>query len=265
MIEWKKQILTFKITPDGTRIVTLSKNDGFDILDIKTGNCLNTIAIPSLKTYNSYILVGLSGDSQKIITGENDNIVRVWNIATSECQRIFQGHECCIVSVGISYDSSRVASADIRGRIIIWDTFTGQRIRDISVSDVGKTSIIKFNFDGTHILFTQDSGYGADCYSKVYILDIANTKNNGILLSCGRYHLGKTLITEVDFCYGGDLWNRHCGFLHNTHTSVIAASTKNPELPFLPTEIWEHIFEFIPIQDSVITACRDGTSAIIHL
>jgi hypothetical protein len=261
MIHVEKTIHAFDITPDGTRIVTVSYYndvDSFDIFDIKSGNCLNTIAVPFSSRFN--MVFALSGDSQKLITGV-EMLVRVWNLATLECQRTFQGHESDIRSLGSSHDSSRVASVDKRSQMMIWDTVTGERLRVISAYNVIS---LKFNFDATHVVFLEH-------ISRVCILDIAKGGVNHVS-AWGRSLTINAVetINAVDFCYGGNFWNRriqylHCGFLRDTHTSVIAASTKNPDLPFLPTEIWEHIFEFIPIQDSVITASVKATATIIHL
>jgi WD40 repeat protein len=247
---------SFGMTPDGTRIVTI--NDYIEILDIKTAKSLNRIRSPSFAPYSD-IVFDLSGDSQKLITGGKDKLLRVWNIETLECQHIFQGHEGTIINIGTSYDSSRLASVDKRNQMMIWDTLTGERLRVISAYNVMS---IKFNFDATHVLFGETLNHRS---SEVYLLEIAKREINHI------YPFGQSLpITAVDFCYGGNFWNRrikynYCSFLRNTHTTVIAASTKNTDLPFLPTEIWEYIFEFSPIQDSVITASVNATATIIHL
>jgi len=262
----EKTIHAFDITPDGTRVVTLSYDDNgfayFDILGIKYGQCLNTVKTTSAQ-YDDSMVFALSGDSQKIITGGEDELVQVWDLATTKCQRIFRGHEDTIISLGSSYDSSRVASVDKSGRMIIWDTLTGERLRVISAYNAMS---IKFNFDGTHVVFGQPHDY---CSSDVYVVDIANTKDGEFEFGYHLSGLGDK-ITAVDFCYGGNFWNRqiqylHCGFLRDTFSVVIAASTRNPDLAFLPTEIWESIFEFIPIKSSIITACVDGTSTIKNL
>jgi len=252
----------FDMTPDGTRIVTI--NDYIEILDIKTGKCLNRIRSPSFAPYWD-IVFDLSGDSQKLITGGKDKLVRLWNIETLECQRIFRGHEGAIISIESSYDSSRVASVDKMSQMMIWDTLTGERLRVISAYNVMS---IKFNFDATHVVFGETLNHRS---SNIYLLEIAKREINNIsdfghISAFGQY----LPITAVDFCYGGNFWNRriqynYCSFLRNTQTTVIAASTKNPDLPFLPTEIWESIFEFIPIQDSVITTSVNGTATIIDL
>jgi WD40 repeat protein len=200
----------------------------------------------------------LSGDSQKLIAGGEDELVRVWDLETTKCQSIFRGHEGYIISIGSSYDSSRVACVD-KMKMMIWDTVTRERLRVISAYNVMS---IKFNFDATHIVFVKPLHRDS---SDVYILDIAKGGVNHVSA------LGQSLpITDVDFCYGGNFWNRriqysYCGFLRDTHTSVIAASTKNPDLPFLPTEIWESIFEFFPVKNSVITTSVNGTATIIDL
>jgi len=260
MIHVEKTIHAFDITPDGTRIVTVSYYNGvasFDIFDIKSGKYLKTATTSSNNDYN--MVFTLSGDSQKIITGGGEMLVRVWNLATLECQRTFQGHEDAIISIASSHDSSRVASLDEMSQMMIWDTVTGERLRVIRAYNAVS---FKFNFDATHVVFFEQLNE----HSSVYMLDIANTKDGEFEYV---YGLDNT-ITAVDFCYGGDLWNRkiqyrYCGFLRDTLPAVIAASNKNPDLPFLPTEIWESIFEFIPIKSSIITASLDGTSTIKNL
>jgi WD40 repeat protein len=265
----KNTIRAFDITPDGTRIVIVS-DDSIEILDINTGKCLNTVTsadvmlLRQLPKNFSSIVMNLTHDSQKLITRGEEKLVLVWNLANLKCQRIFRGHENIIRSLESSYDSSRVVSADI-SCMIIWDTITGERLRVISAYNAMS---IKFNFDGTHVVFNEHLRNG---FGEVFVLDIAKTEDHGIANHVAIANLSQSSpITAVDFCYGGNFWNRriqylHCGFLRDTHHTVIAASTKNPDLPFLPSEIWEHIFEFIPIQNSIITASWDGTATIIHL
>ena len=53
-----------------------------------------------------------------VITGGDDRILRIWNVATGECLRELQGHKDGIIAVDSG--SSCILSADTAGEVIIW-------------------------------------------------------------------------------------------------------------------------------------------------
>jgi WD40 repeat protein len=52
---------------------------------------------------------------------QHNNTVRLWDVETGNCLRIFQGHPVGLVTVMWSADERRAYSCDWTGGIRIWD------------------------------------------------------------------------------------------------------------------------------------------------
>ncbi|AQK43017.1 Transcription initiation factor TFIID subunit 5 [Zea mays] len=58
-------------------------------------------------------------------TGSSDKTVRLWDVQTGECIRMFIGHRSMVLSLAMSPDGRYMASGDEDGTIMIWDLSTG--------------------------------------------------------------------------------------------------------------------------------------------
>ncbi|ESO90709.1 hypothetical protein LOTGIDRAFT_191849 [Lottia gigantea] len=66
--------------------------------------------------------------SSLAVTGSQDDTAIVWNISTGDTLFTCTGHTDSVTSVGFSYDSSYVATADMSGLIKVWKTETKEEI-----------------------------------------------------------------------------------------------------------------------------------------
>lgn len=61
-----------------------------------------------------------------IATGSSDKTVRLWDVQSGECVRIFIGHRGMILSLAMSPDGRYMASGDEDGTIMMWDLSSGR-------------------------------------------------------------------------------------------------------------------------------------------
>ncbi|MBA0835915.1 hypothetical protein Goarm_008165 [Gossypium armourianum] len=97
-----------------------------------------------------------------IATGSSDKTVRLWDVQSGECVRIFIGHRSMILSLAISPDGRYMASGDEDGMIMTWDLSSGWCITPL----MGHTSCVwtlGFSCEGSLLA----SG-SADCTIKLW-------------------------------------------------------------------------------------------------
>lgn len=61
-------------------------------------------------------------DGNRLLSGAEDQTVRIWDPATGECLAVLEGHQAPLLAVAYINASQRVISVDRSGTFIIWDT-----------------------------------------------------------------------------------------------------------------------------------------------
>lgn len=67
-----------------------------------------------------------------IATGSSDKTVRLWDVNTGECVRIFIGHRSMVLSLAMSPDGRYMASGDEDGTIMMWDLSNGRCVSPLT-------------------------------------------------------------------------------------------------------------------------------------
>ncbi|KPA10419.1 hypothetical protein MHK_009379 [Candidatus Magnetomorum sp. HK-1] len=95
--------------------------------------------------------VSYSPDGRRIVSGSDDNTVKIWNAETGKLIRSLTGHSSSVRSVSFSPDGRRIVSGSSDKTVKIWDAETGKLIRSLTghSSDVWSVS---FSPDGRRIV-----------------------------------------------------------------------------------------------------------------
>ena len=65
-----------------------------------------------------------------LVSGSNDNTVRVWNVRSKDALRTLEGHSACVNSV--EFSEMRIASSSEDGTARLWDTSNGHSLHVLS-------------------------------------------------------------------------------------------------------------------------------------
>src|SRR6266567_2116199 len=112
-----------------------------------------TITVPLLMiTTNAPVYcIALSRNGDQIVTGSNDQSVRVWDAKTGKQLRELQGHTSSVNSVAFSSNGNQIVSGSDDQSVWVWDAKTGEQLRELQ----GHTSSVlsvAFSPDGNQIV-----------------------------------------------------------------------------------------------------------------
>ncbi len=116
-----------------------------------TASRLYTLQGHSRRVYG----IAFSPDGQHLITGSEDQTVRLWDIATGECLRVLSGHDRFVLTVayiagkkvGKKTFPDLIASGSDDQTIRIWNAFTGECLQ-VLTGHTGWVQTLAFSPDG---------------------------------------------------------------------------------------------------------------------
>ena len=121
----KGNLYHIKFTPDGNRIA-VATSIGIWIYDARTGEELALLVGHA----DIVTALGFPADGRFLASGSLDGTVRLWDIKTRQQMALFAGHWHGIKAIAVSPDGKTVVSGDqSEGRLIFWDTETGEQIK----------------------------------------------------------------------------------------------------------------------------------------
>ena len=65
-----------------------------------------------------------SPDGTKVVSSSSDHTLRLWDVATGECEQTVQGHSGTVWSAGFSPDGTKVVSGSSDKTLLLWDVTT---------------------------------------------------------------------------------------------------------------------------------------------
>ncbi|OMJ18011.1 Transcriptional repressor tup12 [Smittium culicis] len=127
-----------KFSHDGEMLAT-GCNHTTQIWDVETGQIISVLIDKSVtKTEDLYIrAVCFSPDDKYLVTGAEDNNIRVWDVQKKTIKHILKGHEQDIYSLDFSPDGKTILSGSGDKTVRLWDLELGEKLHIFSIDDMG--------------------------------------------------------------------------------------------------------------------------------
>ncbi len=139
-------------TPDGAHVLVGHGNDSgtFDVRDVETGRVIGSLQAERGRD----LAVAISPDGSRALTTRNNSVV-VWDLRTRNKLQVLAGDEDkvsrAIHSVVFASDNLRALTAGMDGTVKIWNTTTGQVMKQFGGHQGGALSA-RFTLDESHVV-----------------------------------------------------------------------------------------------------------------
>ena len=138
-------------SPDGSLVVTISRDDTARIWDALTGR-----EIAVLEGHERWVqAAAFSPDGARLVTASWDSTARIWDVTTGEAIAVLGGHQSPVRTAVFSPDGAHIVTASWDNTARVWDVATGKQITLISGHD-GSIWSAAFSPDGSHVVTASD-------------------------------------------------------------------------------------------------------------
>ena len=97
---------------------------------LRSGNIITLDGVTGIQTanfsrHNDYVRsIAFSPNGTLLVSGSDDETIRLWDVQTGGVAKIFYGHTSCVLSVSISADCTIIASGSADKTICLWNIQT---------------------------------------------------------------------------------------------------------------------------------------------
>jgi WD40 repeat protein len=236
----QKEIMYSEFSPDGKRILTVSRDATARIWD-NSGKQLQV-----LKGHTALIFRGeFSPDGTKVVTASNDSTAKVWDVATGNMLMNLTGHKNQVWNAHFSHDGKNLVTASKDGTAILWDANNGKQLFTLDYKE-GLVSDAIFNHNDSRVLlmgeFNEPVIYDANTGKGILILD----GHKQHVYAAAFSHNGKLIYTGARDGTAG-LWSTETGsFIKELkgHTNQINS------------------VEFTKDDEQIVTSSQDRTAIV---
>ena len=145
-------ILAAAFSPDGSAIVTASRDSTARIWDARTGRQRFV-----LSGHDWHVVAAeFSRDGRRVLTASSDMTARIWDAVTGKQLKVFNGHQGVVGSARFAAAGTRVLTTSLDGSARIWDAATGEPIH--TLKQPGGLVDAEMNTDGDRIATTDSNG-----------------------------------------------------------------------------------------------------------
>jgi WD40 repeat protein len=228
-----EEIWSVRFSPDGTRIVTASKDQTGRIWDARTGAAIAVLGGDGTPVVSA----GFTADGRRIITTGSDRKTRIWNADTATIIQVLDFR-----FEAISSDANYAALRNNNTSVDILDLRTGQKVTLDDPGSTGKGT--RFSPDGKKaVVFGGQKIHVWDSASGASVWEHWGTSTEGALFSLD----GKCIITRTGSGREVNIWDAESGAklgMLEGHSS------------------WITDFDFSPDGNWIVTASADGTARL---
>lgn len=145
------RISSLVVTPDGRRAVSGSYDRTLKVWNIATGKCLYTLKGHDVRKFGTGAYrqiresldplihsVAMTSDGGRAVSGADDGMLKVWELATGKCLHTMKGHTSVVRSVALTSDAGRAVSGSEDQTLKVWELVTGKCLHTL----IGHTSWI---------------------------------------------------------------------------------------------------------------------------
>ncbi len=114
-----------EFSPDGS-LLGVGRYERIQLWRVEDGSLVREWPVPRRSW--SVLDIAFSRDGRRLVSGSQDNVVRVWNVATGAEVAALRGHEDGVYGVSFIHKDALILSASKDGSVIMWDVRTQQEI-----------------------------------------------------------------------------------------------------------------------------------------
>jgi WD40 repeat protein len=268
-------------SPDGTRIVTASKDKTARIWDAATGAPLAVLNGHS----DAVWFAAYSPDGTRIVTASKDKTVRIWDAHTDAQLAVLNGHSSSVFTAAYSPDGTRIVSASKDKTARIWDARTGAQLTALSLNDT--VTFAAYSSDGTRIVtaLADKTARIWDAHTGKQLLTLAGHSD---IVQSAVYSPDGTRILTASFDHTARIWDARTGVqlvVLTGHKSLVTRAAYSPDGSTIVTSsqdntarIWDALTgaqlgllghddvvdsaAYSPDGTRIVTASLDGTGRI---
>ncbi|RAM53032.1 MAG: hypothetical protein C6Y22_02755 [Hapalosiphonaceae cyanobacterium JJU2] len=191
----------------------------------------------------------ITADHKTVISGSEDNTIKIWNLETGQLKRTLTGHTGIVNYLSVTPDDKYIVSAESKN-VRIWNLQTGALIRELENSN-GTISFVETSQDGKILIMdggtqsikskkVDQSGYSYETFITKYVINVLNLQSGNLTTRL----VNDDLFTEIEISsnrnllVSGDrtgrlnIWNLRTNTLQKTlieHKSEIKSIAISPD------------------------------------
>ena len=139
-------VYSVSFSPDGTRIVSGSRDNSVRVWDAASGELLKVLGGHT----DEVLSVSFSPDGTRIVSGEDESVL-VWDASSGELLKVLEGHDAPVTAVSFSPDGSRIVSGSYDKTVQVWDAASGDQLKTL-VGHTDYVMSVSFSPDGSRIV-----------------------------------------------------------------------------------------------------------------
>ncbi|XP_072256255.1 protein Atg16l2 isoform X2 [Pyxicephalus adspersus] len=120
----EEKITSLSIGQDQTQLLSCSRDDALNLIDLRQGNVLQVFRADGFKCGCDWTKAILSPDSSYAMAGSSDGTIFIWNAQTALLERSLNGeHSAAVNAVAWSLSGDFVVSVDRGRKAVLWSEY----------------------------------------------------------------------------------------------------------------------------------------------